>query len=445
MTSLARSLALALLFLAPAPGQALSSPAAGHAAFAQAGAGLAAHAQAITGRAARGGEAGVPAPVAAGGDAAGGAEAAPAVPGEIPAAPPGDSPVTAAAPDGGLPPAVLFVSPRSGPFAGLGRGAFLGARLAQRRWGGGTELLEAAEEDDPAANLGDAPGRIRAIAGHLFERSLVQSAPYYRRLEVPVLLPFADSPEAATLGPQFMPLFPSVPEQGRALALELLDSRQRPPGVYILEYPEPALGELADSFEEALQSPPPRGKQRRQGLGRNVKIERVPVERVQDVEELLAGVKVNRKYAVLLALPGPLVLQMLPLLPESNFKSAVFYGGAALAVRDVGAAYSSLGYTLSLCVPAPIPDPKDTKYPGLAEFANVYRQAFKVEPVWSSVSAYDAVTLAVIALATGDPMGYLSDSGGNTGIAGSYARGRPAPAAVIRVHRQAPGSVAYLP
>ncbi|MDR1042136.1 MAG: ABC transporter substrate-binding protein [Deltaproteobacteria bacterium] len=346
------------------------------------------------------------------------------------------------APDGGLPPAVLFVSPRTGPFASLGRGAQLGARLAQRRFGGGTELIEAPEEQDAATSLGKSPGRIRAAAGHLFEGSLVESAPYYRRLGIPVLLPFIDSPGAAGLGPEFVPLFPSVTEQGVALAVSILDSRQRPPAVYILESGEAALGEFADAFERALRDPPPRGRQKRPALAKGVKVERVAAESVQDVAEFLETVKGNRKYAVLLAVPGPFAIRILPLLPESNLKSALFYGGAALAVRDVGAAWASLGFTLNLCVPAKVPDPKDAQ---LAEFANLYRQTFKTEPVWSSVSAYDAVKLALLAMATGDPMAYLSSPDGNAGIAGTYARDRPAPAAVIQVHRQAPESVAYLP
>jgi ABC-type branched-subunit amino acid transport system substrate-binding protein len=290
--------------------------------------------------------------------------------------------------------------------------------------------------------MGSSPGRIRAAAGHLFEGSLVRSAPYYRRLNIPVLLPFTDSPGAEGLGPMFIPLFPTVREQGKILALDLLDSRQRPPSVYVLEYPEPALGELADAFEETLRSPPPRGKQKRQALAKTVKIERVAAETPAQVADFIGTVRQNRKHAVLLAVPGPLALGILPLLPESNLKSAVFYGGASLALRDVGSGYASLGFTLNLCVPAPVPDPKD---PGLAEFANIYRQSFKAEPVWSSVSAYDAVTLAVLALAAGDPLGYLSNPSGNTGIAGTYARDKPPPAAVIKVHRQTPGSVAYLP
>jgi ABC-type branched-subunit amino acid transport system substrate-binding protein len=337
---------------------------------------------------------------------------------------------------------VLFVSPRTGPFASLGRGAQLGARLAQRRFGGETELLEVPEEQDAASNLGRTPGRIKAAAGHLFEGSLVASAPYYRRLRIPVLLPFIDSPGAAVLGPEFVPLFPSVSEQGVALALNVLDSRQRPPAVYILESQEPALGELADAFERTLKDPPARGRQKRAALGRNIKIERVPAEDVRAVEELLATVKGNRKYAVLLAVPGPFAIKIIPLLPDSSFKSALFFGGAALAVRDVGSAYASHGLTLNLCVPAQVPDPKDAQ---LAEFANIYRQTFKVEPVWSSVSAYDAVKLALLALATGDPMEYLSSPDGNAGIAGTYIRDKPAPAAVISVNRQAPESVAYLP
>jgi ABC-type branched-subunit amino acid transport system substrate-binding protein len=337
---------------------------------------------------------------------------------------------------------VLFVSPRTGPFASLGRGAQLGARLAQRRFGGGTELVEAPEEQDAAASLGNAPGRIKAAAGHLFEGSLVASAPYYRRLGIPVLLPFIDSPGAAALGEEFVPMFPSVTEQGVALALGVLDSRQRPPAVYILESQEPALGELADAFERTLRDPPARGRQRRAALAKSVKVERVPAEDVLAVSEFLSTVKVNRKYVVLLAVPGPFAIKILPLLPESSFKSALFYGGAALAVRDVGAAYASLGFTLNLCVPAQVPDPKDAQ---LAEFSNVYRQTFKVEPVWSSVSAYDAVKLALLALATGDPLGYLSSPDGNAGIAGTYVRDRPAPATVISVHRQSPESVAYLP
>jgi ABC-type branched-subunit amino acid transport system substrate-binding protein len=302
--------------------------------------------------------------------------------------------------------------------------------------------VEAPEEQDAATNLGAAPGRIKAAAGHLFEGSLVESAPYYRRLGIPVLLPFIDSPGAAGLGPEFIPLFPSVTEQGAALALSVLDSRQRPPAVYVLESSEPALGEFADAFERALKDPPPRGRQKRQPLAKAVKVERVAADDARAVEEFLAGVKVNRKYVVLLAVPGPTALKILPLMPESNFKSALFYGGAALAVRDVGAAYAQLGFTLNLCVPARVPDPKDAQ---LAEFSNVYRQTFKVEPVWSSVSAYDAVKFALLAMATGDPMGYLASPEGNTGIAGTYARDKPAPAAVISVHRQSPESVAYLP
>ncbi|MDR2459479.1 MAG: ABC transporter substrate-binding protein [Deltaproteobacteria bacterium] len=342
------------------------------------------------------------------------------------------------------PMAVLFVSPQTGAFASLGRGAVKGARLAHKRWGGALEFLEVKEEDFPVLEQVANPDRVKIVAGHLFEESLLDNISYYEKRDLPVILPFLDNWETNALGPNYYQLLVSVPAQGRALALDVLASHRNAPAVYILEGDDPSLKLLADSFVETLANPNQEEKTNYKALPKKTVVQRVVIQTPeQDLPEFLATIKKNQKYVVLLALTTRQALGVAPYFLESNFKSSFFYGPMALANRDVGAAYLSLGFNLNLCVPANM---ADTKNEELSVFIDRYRQEYKEDPVWSSVVAYDAVSLAELALSSEDGFAFLNSSEGHAGLVGTYLfSSSTRPSGILRVDLTNTKNVSYLP
>jgi ABC-type branched-subunit amino acid transport system substrate-binding protein len=332
----------------------------------------------------------------------------------------------------------------------------MGARLAHKRWGGEFSLSEAKEElEGPSLSQAKSPGSVKMAAGHLFEESLSASAPYYNARGIPAILPFSDSWETGALGEAYFRLLPSVPEQGRALAREILVSFRGAKAVYILEGTDPALSLLADSFQECLKNPgscePPRApaKGKKQPPQLNALPKKTPVERIvldspEKLSEFLPKACKNGKCAVLLAVTSRQAILLAPRFSEASLKNSTFYAGTALASRDVGAAYSALGLSLYLAAPLNMADGKNKE---LESFVSAYRQEYKIDPVWSSVLAYDAVSIAEKALSSGDPMSFLLSPEGQVGIGGSYVFSEGIrPSAVIKIDgKTSAKNASYLP
>jgi ABC-type branched-subunit amino acid transport system substrate-binding protein len=320
----------------------------------------------------------------------------------------------------------------------------MGARMAHERFGGEFSLQEAQEEICPSLYQAESPEMVRMAVGHLFEESLLVNAPYYEEAKIPVLLPFLDNWETDKLGDDYYQLLASAPAQARALAREILKLRDKPSVVYILEGSDPPLKLLADSFYEELYDPAKDGsKTKISPLGKRTKVERVILDDAGKIPEFLATVKKNSKYAVFLALTSRGALNLAPYLVESNLKSSTFYAATALANRDVGAAYASLGFAILFSVPVNLADSKNRE---LSEFVLNYRQRYKIDPTWSSVVAYDAVALAEKALATENGAGVFNSKEGGVGLSGDYDFQSDArPLSILRVDSKNLKNIAFLP
>jgi ABC-type branched-subunit amino acid transport system substrate-binding protein len=340
--------------------------------------------------------------------------------------------------------AILFVTPQEANLP-LVSSATLGARMAREELGGEFSLLEAKEEICPSLSQAPNRGRVRMVVGHLFEDNLLANAPYYENARVPVLLPFLDNWETPKLGDNYFQLLASVPAQARALARDILLTKIKPPVIYILEGKEPTLKLLADSFYDALYTPDnENSKPRVSPLAKRVKVERVVLDDMAKVPEFLSTVNKNQKYFVLLALTSRDAIRLVPYLMESNLKSSVFYGATSLANRDVGSAYASQGFVIQFCVPVNLADSKNER---LQDFVLRYRQRYKTDPTWSSVMAYDAVSLATKALSRENWADYLRSPEGSVGLSGDYNfKSDLRPVAVLKVdNKQNLKNISYLP
>ena len=104
-------------------------------------------------------------------------------------------------------------------------------------------------------------------------------------------------------------------------------------------------------------------------------------------------------------------------------------------------AYIAARTNLELVVPR---DLRNTKDPALNEFVQRFRLLNRQDPAWPSVTAYDAVTMAVKAAASPEGEGNLAaEDKVHTGLAGEYSfSSRRVPGEVVRVSAD---SVVYFP
>ncbi|MDR2340565.1 MAG: hypothetical protein LBF40_10625 [Deltaproteobacteria bacterium] len=343
----------------------------------------------------------------------------------------------------GLPPAILFAVRGDGDFQNFGRSAISGARLAHKAYGGGFELIEESEGGGPLPGRVANFARVRAAAGHLFEGSLEENAPYYRRYGIPVLLPYLDNWETGLLGGGFYQLMPNVPAQARLLA----DRTLRPPTtklarIVILETPAAPFELFADTYVATLKDPQAlsTGRTKRRALPSKVKILRYVMRDMRELPMIIESSKLTPQDYVVLALSGRQAVQAAPFFVESNFQKAIFLGGTALATRDTCLAYLAANLNLELVLPL---DLRNTKIQALSEFVHRYRIENKQEPAWPSVLAYDAVALAIKASSVPQASMYLDGAEAPEGLAGSYAFSEgKVPGEVVRVNRD---STVYYP
>ncbi|MDR1165990.1 MAG: ABC transporter substrate-binding protein [Deltaproteobacteria bacterium] len=351
-----------------------------------------------------------------------------------------------------LKPAIVFVAPKEGPLAPLAQGAFLGADLAHKKYGGELALLSVSESPNaPYFTKVVNPGRVKVVIGHLSESALTANAPYYRQRNLPVLLPFLDNWETEELGAQYFRLVPDVPEQGRLLARFVLGAKKKPKNVLIIESPEAPFALLSNVFQETLRDPYPPGpdgapkKGPLRPLAKTAKVEIIPWEKAEDLPAVIASLKGTNADFILLALSTQQALQVAPLFCETSFGKANFLGGTALANRDMGSAFAAMKLALFALVPT---DPGNyAKKPELRDFTVTYQLINKRTPTWTSVMAYDAVHLAIKAYSTRDDLfSFLRNTEKHVGLAGEYAFGEEKiPSVVLQVDQSKAANHSYLP
>jgi ABC-type branched-subunit amino acid transport system substrate-binding protein len=305
--------------------------------------------------------------------------------------------------------------PEDGPWSIFGREARLGAALALSAFVGDLAL---ASYDETASDLVDrlaAAPPPRAVIGHLFEDSLAAASPVYLQSRTPVLLPFLDNPDLASLGPGFFRLLPDPAGQGLRLAQEVPRGGQRLREIFILEGPDPSSKQAAEAFRQHLidpQAPPPTPRNPKPSKPRAIsakKITTVPIEGPEDLK-IIGELKGTPQDHVLLALPLRLALRAAPALARSKLKRATLLAPTWLAVRELGAAYLALDLNgLFVLVPGDVGTPKSRSRAWDA-MSERYLQRWRLDPTWVAGAAYDAVALAALAAASEDgPAAYLSD------------------------------------
>lgn len=316
----------------------------------------------------------------------------------VPAPPPPEIPIPRA-----YPPAIYLVAPTSGPWSIIGSDSELGTRLGLASVGDGFEV-RILDEDSPsfARDLYSGPAPV-AIVGHLYERTLAAAWPWYQRAEVPVISPFLSQSALTDLGEGFVGLMPDAAAQGLKLALEVPRSGSRRPGqVIILQGPEPADEILAETFREALlnpQAPEPTKRNPKPSKPRalNSKIVfTIPVKNPGDLS-VLSELKVSPKDWVLLAMPSRLVLRCVPIISQGNLKRAVFLAPTWLATREVGALFLAAGMPgLQALVPLDMGTGSKPNR-SLDDLILRYTRAYRREPTWPALMAYDVARLAAMA------------------------------------------------
>lgn len=308
----------------------------------------------------------------------------------------------------------LFVLtvPLSGPLEPLGRNAAQGAELALKTWGGGYELKVEDENGEPDPYLDPAP--VSVALGYFTESRFSEDAPRYLYLKKPVMLPFLTNPEAAGRGPNsFFRLMPSSTEQGRYLALEVLEMKKRPQRILIVQGVGPRQAELVGAFSETLAAPPqppppqppPPGQRPPRPPAPIKPLDSKALVLIKDLEQAMRPDDIpelakNTPDLILLALDLPEALSLAPVLAESRFKKSPLWGGIVLGFRETGAAYASLSLDLSLCLP--VVNLADTRNRALQDFKRKYITDYQAHPTWIAALAYDSLNLAIKAVASSD-------------------------------------------
>ncbi|MDR1873219.1 MAG: hypothetical protein LBS60_15080 [Deltaproteobacteria bacterium] len=339
---------------------------------------------------------------------------------------------------------LLLVAPYSGPLTAFGLESKRGAEMALKAWGAGFNLEQADEEErveTQIPNLKD----VKVALGHFSEKSLARNAPYYIHYQIPVLLPYLENPEVASLNENFFQLMPDFGTQGRRLAQEILTQKKKPNQVVILVGPERPQRLLADAFATALAkgltlpaSGQSKTSKRIGALPSKVKVHRLEIDTLGGLAEL-KDLKGGSQDIVLLALPLSLALEAGPILAESKFSKARFLAGSALGLRELGAEYNALKLSLSLCLPV-VPAPKSAAY---NTFARRYEYYAKSSPTWPAVLAYDATTMAIKAASLGNVKEYLLEPDRpHQGLTTSYVFNKGAPTQIFKVSAD---SLSFLP
>jgi ABC-type branched-subunit amino acid transport system substrate-binding protein len=303
------------------------------------------------------------------------------------------------------PPAVYLVAPATGPFSPLGGDVELGVKLGLKSVGDSL-ALRVLDEDSPGflRELFASPAPVVAI-GHLYEASLAGAWPWYQAAGVPVVSPFLDGLAISELGESFIGLMPSPAAQGLRLAREVPKTGSRRPNqVIILQGPEPADEALAEAFREGLINPPAPEPTRRnpkpaKPRGMNAKLVlTIPVSSAGDLR-VLSELKTSSRDVVLLALPSRLVLRCAPALAESDLRRATYLAPVWLATREMGALFIGASMPdFQALVPLGMGTASKPNK-SLDELIIRYARAYRREPTWPALVAYEVARLAALAAA----------------------------------------------
>ena len=324
-----------------------------------------------------------------------------------------DGPAAPAVPLTPPPDTFLFTVPLSGPLEAMGRSAANGAELAVKTWGGGykLEIMDEAGPDRDDIDL----SKVAVVVGYFTESRFAADAPRYLYLKKPVLLPFLTTGEAASRGPNcFFRLMPTFEDQGRFMALEILNMKKRPRRILIIT----GAGEFQASFTATLtrtladppQPLPP--EQPAQGKGKkNQKIQppvkpldpkasvlTVTLEQALDPEGIPELTKVKPEL-IILALSVSESLTLAPVLVEPRFAKVPVWGGISMGFREAAAAFSTLDINLRLCLP--VADPLNEKNKNVQDFIQKHLETYHSHPTWISALAYDSMMLAIKAAGSG--------------------------------------------
>ncbi len=304
----------------------------------------------------------------------------------------------------------LLTVPLSGPLEKLGQSALQGAELALKALGGGYRLEVADEAREPREDL--ALEQALVAMGYFTESRFTADAPRYLYAKRPVLLPFLTTGEAAGQGPAtFFRLMPTYQEQGRFMAMEILRLKKRPQRLLIVVGAGEPLAALATTLEETLSAPPKGEKPSAtlKPLDSKAQVLVADPARLQDPagDEELGQF---RPDLVILAIDLGEALRLAPVLADDKLAKTPMWGGAYLGFREVGAAFTSLGLNLNLCLPTV--NLADENSRPVQEFNRRFVSAYQTHPTWVSALAYDSLSLAIKAVASGGPEAALTNLSG---------------------------------
>lgn len=310
-----------------------------------------------------------------------------------------------------VPDTLIFAAPLSGPLSAMGRSAVNGAELAAKTWGGGYNL-EIVDEAGPERDDIDL-NKVAVVVGYFTESRFAADAPRYLYLKKPVLLPFLTTGEAASRGPScFFRLMPTFEDQGRFMALEILEMKKRYRRILIItgegEFQAAFTRTLTESLADPPQpAPPDQAAQGKKGqkiapplkpLDPKASVLTVSLEQALDPEGIPELTKVKPEL-IILALSVSESLTMAPALTEPRFAGVPVWGGVSMGFREAAAAFSALDVKLRLCLP--VADPSNAKNGTAQDFIQKYRNIYHSDPTWMSALAYDGLMLAIKAAGNG--------------------------------------------
>jgi len=311
------------------------------------------------------------------------------------------------------PDTILFVAPQNGPLKNIGRSATQGARLAFQILGAGLHLQVIDETARPEARKEFDDKRLAVVIGYFTESRFEDDAPNYLYLKKPALLPFLTTTEASSRGPStFFHLMPTAKEQGEFAAMEVLKMNKRPRRLLVIKGEGNYHQQFISSFTGTLSSPPAPKPENETGGKQKKKKKEVPLKPL-DSKALVTIISLeqalqpdgledfekNKPDLIMLSSSIDEGLSLAQVLADSKFSQIQIWGGTMVSFRDVGAAFTALD--LKLKVITPVINLTDEKNNDGREFIQRYKEEYKTNPNWISALAFDAVSIAVKGISSG--------------------------------------------
>ncbi|MDL2260267.1 ABC transporter substrate-binding protein [Deltaproteobacteria bacterium OttesenSCG-928-K17] len=314
----------------------------------------------------------------------------------------------------------LLVTPKDGYLRDLGQQARQGAETALKIWGGGfnLEVVEESGEGGEDVNL----GQVAAVMGYFSENRFRADAPRYLYLKKPVLLPYLTNRQAAAAGPlTFFSLMPTIADQGRFMAMEILTMKKRPSRILIIVGEEGEQSQLVEALTATLAEPvqepvpvaepgkkAPKAPAKIRPLDtRSTKVVTISKSQAMSPDEVTDFGKSNPDL-IILAVGIKEAFELAPVLAESKWAKSPMWSGIFLAFRETGAAFASLKLRLNVCLPVPSPL-NDDRNRALRDFKSRYVAEWRTQPTWISAMAYDSVNILIKAASAGEsPEAFLT-------------------------------------